>query len=100
MYSLLLGRRLCISAPERDRGSRRGRSCRTGVRFHCWVIDGVFATGEDGRVHFAEARALTPEDLAAVQQQGRAHVLRWFARAGHLDPADARDMAGWMPRCA
>ena len=22
-------------------------------------------------------------------------MLRWFARAGHLDPADARDMAGW-----
>jgi hypothetical protein len=21
--------------------------------------------------------------------------LRWFARAGPLDPADARDMAGW-----
>ena len=39
--------------------------------------------------------ALTPEDLAAVRQQVRARVLRWFARAGTLDPADARDMAGW-----
>jgi hypothetical protein len=28
MYSIPLGRRLCISAAERDRGSRRGRSCR------------------------------------------------------------------------
>ena len=65
------------------------------VHFHCCVIDGVFAVGEDGQVHFAEAAALTPEDLAAVQQQVRARVLRWFARAGHLDPADARDMAGW-----
>ena len=65
------------------------------VHFHCCVIDGVFAAGEDGQVHFAEAGALTPEDLAAVQQQVRARVLRWFARAGHLDPADARDMAGW-----
>jgi hypothetical protein len=61
----------------------------------CCVIDGVFAVGEDGQVHFAEAAALTPEDLAAVQQQVRARVLRWFARAGHLDPADARDMARW-----
>jgi len=43
----------------------------------------------------AETVALTPEDLAAVQQQGRRRVLRWFARAGHLDPADARDMASW-----
>jgi hypothetical protein len=59
------------------------------------VIDGVFAVGEDGQVHFAEAAALTPEDLAALQQQVRARVLRWFARAGHLDPADAQDMAGW-----
>ena len=65
------------------------------MHFHCCVIDGVFAVGEDGQVHFAEAPALTPEDLAAVQQQVRARVLRWFARAGHLDPADAQDMAGW-----
>jgi hypothetical protein len=34
---------------------------------------------------FAEAGALTLEDLAAVRQQVRARVLRWFARAGHLD---------------
>ena len=43
------------------------------------MIDGVFAVGEDGQVHFAEAAALTPEDLAAVQQQVRARVLRWSA---------------------
>ena len=65
------------------------------VHFHCCVIDGVFAVGEDGQVHFVEAAALSPEDLAAVQQQVRARVLRWFARAGLLDSADARDMAGW-----
>ena len=59
------------------------------------MIDGVFAVGEDGQVHFAEAAALTPEDLAAVQQPVRTRVLRWFARAGPLDRADARDMAGW-----
>jgi hypothetical protein len=29
-----------------------------------------------------------------VRQQLRTRVLRWFARA-HLDPADAREMAGW-----
>ena len=46
---------------------------RCSVRFLCCVIDGVFASGADGQVHFAEAGALTPEDLAAVQQQ--------FARA-------------------
>jgi hypothetical protein len=57
------------------------------------VIDGAFAAGEDGQVHFAEAAALTLEDLAAVQQQVRRRVLRWFARAGHLNQADALDMA-------
>ena len=74
---------------------RFGAALNAHVHFHCCVIDGVFALGEDGQVHFAEAGALTPEDLAAVQQQVRARVLRWFARAGTLDPADARDMAGW-----
>ena len=65
------------------------------LHFHCCVIDGVFAVGEDEQVHFAEAAALTPEDLAAMQQQVRTRVLRWFARAGHLEQADARHMAGW-----
>jgi hypothetical protein len=74
---------------------RFGSALNAHVHFHCCVIDGVIAVGEDGQVHFAEAAALAPEDLAAVQQQVRARVLRWFARAGHLDPADARDMAGW-----
>jgi len=77
------------------------------LRFHCCVIDGVLAAGEDGKVHFAEAAALTPEDLTAVQQQVRRRV-RWFAHAGSLDQADALGMAGWttvgasrsMPRCA
>jgi Putative transposase len=68
---------------------------RPAVHFHCCVIDGAFATGEDGQVQFAEAVALGAQDLSAVQQQVRARVLRWFARAGHLDPADARDMTGW-----
>jgi hypothetical protein len=74
---------------------RFGSALNAHVHFHCCVIDGVFATGEDGQVHFTEARALTTEDLAAVQQPVRARVLRWFARAGHLEPADAHDMAGW-----
>lgn len=55
----------------------------------------MFAKSEDGQVQFAEAAALTPQDLAAVQQRVHARVLRWFARAGHLEPAVARDMAGW-----
>ncbi len=46
-----------------------------------------------GQVQFCgEAAALTPENLSALQQQVRA-VLRWFARAGHLDLGDSGDMA-------
>jgi hypothetical protein len=40
------------------------------------VIDGVFVEREDGQVQFAEAPALTAQDLAAVQQQVRTRVLR------------------------
>ena len=74
---------------------RFGSTLNAHVHFHCWVIDGVFVAGADGQVQFTEAAALRPEDLAAVQQQVRRRVLRWFARASHLDAADARDMASW-----
>jgi hypothetical protein len=55
----------------------------------------MFVVGEDRQVHFAETGTLTPEDLDAAQQQVRARTLRWFARAGLLDPTDARDMLCW-----
>ena len=74
---------------------RFGSALNAHVHFHCCVIDGVFAVGEDGQVRFAEADALTPKEIAAVQGQVRTRVLRWFARAGHLDQTDARAMAGW-----
>ena len=38
---------------------------------------------------------LTPKDCAAMQQQVRAQVLRYFVRAGQLDSTRARDMASW-----
>jgi hypothetical protein len=38
-------------------------------------------------VHFPEAGVLTLQDLTAVQQQVRARVLRWFARASLLERA-------------
>ena len=76
----------CVRMPQPGR-----RRLNAHVHFHCCVIDGVFAAGADGQVHFTEAGALTHEDLSAVQQQVRARVLRWFARAGHLDPTDARN---------
>ena len=82
--------RPCRHEPERP---ARGR-CPT-VHFHCCVIDAVFAAGAAEQVQFREAGAPSPEDLAVVQQQVRGRVSRWFARAGHLDPRDARDVADW-----
>jgi hypothetical protein len=38
------------------------------------------------QVHFAEASALTPEELAAAQQQVRARRLRWFAPSPGVHP--------------
>jgi len=96
MYSLPLGCRLHRARPwfaPREVVS-------TGVHFHRCVTEEVFVAGAHGQVRLAtlcrevgeglgvraaEAAALRPEDLAAVQQQVRARVLRWFARAGHLD---------------
>jgi hypothetical protein len=53
------------------------------VHFHCCVIDGLFAAGDDGQVHFAEAGALTPEDLAAAVARSDAALV--LARAGLFD---------------
>ena len=65
--------------------STRIRCCRSGtqyseqsnaayVHFHCCVVDRAFAVAQDGQVHVAEAAALAPEDLAAVQQRVRRRV--------------------------
>jgi len=52
---------------------RFGAALNAYLHFHCCVIDGVLVAGEDGELRFAEA-TLTPEDMAAVQQQVRARV--------------------------
>jgi hypothetical protein len=38
------------------------------------------------------AAALTPEALAAINDQVRVRVLRWFARSGLIEPDDVREM--------
>ena len=74
---------------------RFGAALNAHVHFHCGIIDGVLAAAEDGPIRFAEVAALSVDDVAAVQQQLRSRVLRWFVRAGYLDASDALDMAGW-----
>ena len=61
------------------------------------MLDGVFAGGPAGQVQFRPAQALTPEVLAAIAAQVRQRVLRWFARSGLLEAADAQDMLTWQP---
>jgi hypothetical protein len=72
-----------------------GAALNRHVHFHCCVIDGVFEGGSNGPVQFRPKQALTPEALAAIATQVRRRVLRWFARSGLLEAADAQDMLGW-----
>jgi len=58
------------------------------------------------------AADLTPEAIAAITDQVRIRVLRWFARSGLIECDDVREMRApsspprptaasrWMPRCA
>ena len=71
---------------------RFGAALNAHVHFHCCVIDGVLVAGEDGQLRFAEA-TLTPEDMAAVQQQVRARVAAGATRRGAPLPSGDRTPA-------
>jgi hypothetical protein len=64
------------------------------THYLCCIIDGLFESPEGGQVRFLHAQALTPRDVAAIAQQIRRRVLRWFARSGLFDADDARDVLG------
>jgi hypothetical protein len=72
---------------------RFGASLNRHVHYHCCVIDGVFEPDEEAddvpqSVRFRPAAELTPQALAAIAEQVRVRVLRWFARSGLIEPAD------------
>jgi hypothetical protein len=46
-------------------------------------------------VHFRPAAQLTPEVVAAIADQVRIRVLRWFARSGLTEPGYVREMLVW-----
>jgi hypothetical protein len=46
-------------------------------------------------LRFLPAAELTPEALAAIAEQVRVRVLRWFARSGLIEPDDVREMLAW-----
>jgi hypothetical protein len=96
---------------------RFGASLNQHIHYHCCVIDGVFESVEEAgdipqAVHFRPAAELTPQALAAIAEQVRVRVLRWFARSGLIEPDDVHEMRAprcppgptavsrWMPRCA
>jgi hypothetical protein len=79
---------------------RFGASLNRHVHYHCCVIDGVFEPVEEAddvpqSVRFRPAAELTPEALAAITEQVRVRVLRWFARSGLIEPDDVREMLAW-----
>ncbi|MGB5831601.1 MAG: transposase [Thiohalocapsa sp.] len=79
---------------------RFGSSLNRHVHYPCCVIDGVFEPVKDAGdvpefVRLRPAAELTPEAVAAIAEQVRVRVLRWFARRGLIDPGDAREMLAW-----
>jgi len=46
-------------------------------------------------VHFRPAAELTAQTIAAICEQVRVRVLRWFARSGLIDSDDVREMLTW-----
>lgn len=55
----------------------------------------MFDPLQAGGVQLRQASAPTPEAVAAIEQQVRRRVLRWFSHHGLLDPDDARDRLAW-----
>ena len=46
-------------------------------------------------MRFRPAAALTPEAIAAITEQVRIRVLRWFARSGLIERDDVREILAW-----
>ena len=46
-------------------------------------------------VRFRAAAELTPQAVAAITDQVRIRVLRWFARSGLIERDDVREMLAW-----
>jgi hypothetical protein len=66
------------------RGADRS-SLNRHTHHHCCILDGVFEPRDDGSIRFLPAVAPTPQEIAAIAEQVRRRVLRWFARSGLLD---------------
>ena len=65
------------------------------THYHCCILDGVFEPRDDGSIRFLPAVTPTPQETAAIAEQVRRRVLRWFAHSDLLDADNARNMLGW-----
>jgi hypothetical protein len=79
---------------------RLGASLNRPVHDHCCIIDGVFEALEEAgdipqSVRVRPAAELTPQALAAMAEQDRERVQRWFARGGLIEPEDVRERLAW-----
>jgi hypothetical protein len=81
---------------------RFGASLNRHVHYHCCIIDGVFEPAQEAddrqAVRFRAAAELTPQARAAIAEQVRVRVLRWFARSGLIEPENVREMLAWENR--
>jgi hypothetical protein len=74
---------------------RFGAALNRHLNYHCCILDGVFEPLAEGGVQVRQGSALTPEEVAALCEQVRRRVLRWFSRHDLRDPDDARNMLAW-----
>jgi hypothetical protein len=65
------------------------------VRFHCLVIEGVFAADASGAATFNKSRAPDQKLLDEVHAKVRRRLLRALTRRGVLEAEDAETMANW-----
>lgn len=58
-------------------------------------MDDLHGASPRQTVRFRPAAELTPEAVAAIAEQVRIRVLRWFARSGLIERDDVREMLAW-----
>jgi len=72
------------------------RGARASVGFASGSLNDRIAAANTRPIdHVKPIPALTAEEIAAIAEQARRRVRRWFAHSGLLDADDARDALAW-----
>ena len=88
-------------APKKSRtGSvtfvqRFGSTINAHTHFHANIIDGVFASGDDGEAVFFQATDLTQADVEDLCDKVRKRTLAYLVRHGLIDSWDTQDTLQW-----